>query len=95
MWAPVRGMLWYRFQQSGDFIDVFDQSVFPETFTAEGWTPSAHVLAGVDVKVYRRLYLTLDGRYVWAAGDLGRDFENFDPIDLAGFRFGAGVNLLF
>ena len=89
------GMLWYRFQQSGDFIDVFDQSVFPETFTAEGWTPSAHVLAGVDVKVYRRLYLSLDGRYIWAAGELGSDFENFDPIDLAGFRFGAGVNLLF
>jgi len=89
------GMLWYQFRQSGDFVDALDLSVFPETFTAEGWTPSAHVLAGVDVKVYRRLYLTLDGRYIWAAGELGRDFDNFDPIDLAGFRFGAGINLVF
>ena len=91
------GMVWYRFQQAGDFIDALDPrlGVFSDTFTADGWTPSAHVLGGVDVRVYRRLYLTLDGRYIWAAGDLGNDFENFDPIDLAGFRFGAGINVVF
>ena len=65
------GMLWYQFRQAGDFIDALDPrlAVFSDTFTADGWTPSAHVLGGVDVKVYRRLYLTLDGRYIWAAGD--------------------------
>jgi hypothetical protein len=91
------GMVWYRFQQDGDFIDALDPrlAVFSDTFTADGWTPSALVFGGVDVRVYRRLYLTLDGRYVWAAGDLGTDFENFDPIDLAGFRFGAGINVVF
>ena len=41
------------------------------------------------------MYLTLDGRFVWASGELGQDFENFDPIDLAGFRFGAGINVVF
>ena len=91
------GMLWYRFQQVGDFIDALDPdlAVFSDTFTADGWTPSAHVLAGVDVKVYRRLYLTFDGRYMWAAGELGQDFQDFDPIDLAGFRFGVGINVVF
>jgi hypothetical protein len=91
------GMIWYQFRQAGDFIDALDPSlaVFSDTFTADGWTPSAHVLGGVDVKVFRRLYLTVDGRYVWAAGDLGSDFENFDPIDLAGFRFGVGINVVF
>jgi hypothetical protein len=89
------GVLWYQFRQSGDFVDVVDLSVFADTFTANGWTPSAHVFGGVDVQVYRRLYLTLDGRYIWAAGELGEDFQNFDPIDLAGFRFGAGINVIF
>ena len=91
------GMVWYRFQQAGDFVDALDPrlAVFSDTFTADGWTPSAHVLGGVDVRVYRRLYLTLDSRYIWAAGDLGTDFENFDPIDLSGFRFGAGINVVF
>ena len=69
--------------------------MFADNFKAEGWTPSAHVFGGVDVKLYQRWFLTVDGRYVWAAGELGNDFENFDPIDLAGFRLGAGINVLF
>jgi hypothetical protein len=91
------GLLWYRFRQVGDFVDALDprMSVFPDRFEASGWTPSAHVVGGVDVKLTRRLYVTFDGRYLWAAGELSRDFEGFDPIDLAGFRFGAGVNVLF
>lgn len=91
------GMLWYQFRQVGDFVDALDPrlAVFSDQFQARGWTPSAHVFGGVDVKLYRRWFLTLDGRYLWAAGELGRDFENFDPIDLAGLRFGAGLNVLF
>jgi hypothetical protein len=105
-WVPRRavpyvgaggGMLWYKFKQSGDFVDALDPDlpIFSDTFLADGWTPSAHVFGGVDVQIHRRWFLTLDGRYVWAAGDLGREFEGFDPIDLAGFRFGTGINILF
>jgi opacity protein-like surface antigen len=91
------GALWYRFQQSGDFVDALDprRAIFTDTFRAQGWTPSAQVFAGVDVKLRGRWFLTLDGRYLWAAGALGNDFEGFDPIDLAGFRAGAGINILF
>jgi hypothetical protein len=32
---------------------------------------------------------------VWASAELDSDFIDFDPIDLAGFRFSAGINLLF
>jgi hypothetical protein len=105
-WVPRRvvpyigagaGMMWYQFRQAGDFVDALDPrlAVFSDTFTADGWTPSAHVLGGVDVKIYRRLYLTLDGRYMWASGNLGADFENFNPLDLAGFRFGTGISVVF
>ena len=91
------GMLWYRFQQSGDFVDALDprQPIFTDVFRAQGWTPSAQVFAGVDVRLRGRWFLALDGRYLWAAGALGDDFEGFDPIDLAGFRAGAGINMLF
>jgi hypothetical protein len=91
------GVLWYELKQTGDFVDALDprMPVFSDVFIARGWTPSAHVFGGVDVKLHGRWYLTFDGRYRWAAGDLGRDFENFDPIDLAGFRFGVGINALF
>jgi hypothetical protein len=91
------GMLWYRFQQAGDFVDALDprRPIFSDVFTAEGWTPSAQLFAGVDVRLGRRWFATLDGRYLWAAGALGDDFDGFDPIDLAGFRAGAGINILF
>jgi hypothetical protein len=91
------GMLWYQFQQAGDFVDALDprRAIFTDVFKAQGWTPSAQVFSGVDVRLHGRWFLTLDGRYLWAAGALGNDFEGFDPIDLAGFRAGAGINILF
>jgi hypothetical protein len=105
-WIPRRttpyagaggGYLWYRFRQQGDFIDVFSPrlAIFSDTLTSQGWTPSAHVFAGVDVRIHRRLFATVEGRYLWASARLERSFEGFDPIDLTGARLGAGINVLF
>ena len=88
------GMMWYQVRQSGDFVDYVDLSVFPDVFESEGWTPSVHILGGVDVRVLRRLYVSFDARYLWASGDLGRDWIDFDPIDLSGFRLSAGINFI-
>jgi opacity protein-like surface antigen len=89
------GVLFYQFLQYGDFIDVDDLSVFPETFRSQGAAPSAHVFAGVDVKVWKRLYLSGEGRYLWSKATLDRDFSGFDPIDLAGFKLSGGIHYLF
>ena len=105
-WIPHRvtpyvgaggGLLRYELTQRGDFVDVLSPRlvVFSDVFTSAGWTPSAHALGGVDVRVRRRLFVTLEGRYLWATATLQRQFENFDPIDLAGFRTSAGINVLF
>jgi hypothetical protein len=106
-WIPARvtpyvgaggGALWYEFTQSGDFVDALapaPQPVFSDVFQSSGWTPSAHAFGGVDIKLWRTWHMTLDGRYLWAAAKLGPDYQGFDPIDLAGFRLSAGVNLLF
>lgn len=105
-WIPSRvtpyigaggGMLWYQFVQAGDFIDVRsrDMAVFYDVISSEGWTPSAHAFGGVDVRVHRRAYVAVEGRYLWAAATLQRRFEGFDPIDLAGLRMSAGINVLF
>jgi hypothetical protein len=89
------GALWYRLEQVGDFVDFVDRSVFTDVFRSEGWAPTGHVFGGVDVKLTRRLFVTFDGRYIWAKPSLGREFIDFDPIDLSGFRTSAGVNLVF
>ena len=56
-------MLRYEFLQFGDFIDVdsANSEIFTDTFRSTGWTPSAHVFGGVDVRVCRRLYLSGEG----------------------------------
>lgn len=91
------GMLKYEFLQFGDFIDVDspNSAIFTDTFRSTGWTPSAHVFGGVDVRVYKRLYVSGEGRYLWSNGTPDRDFIDFDPIDLAGFKATAGVHYMF
>jgi hypothetical protein len=104
VWIPRRlvpfvgagaGVMHYEFRQTGDFVDFVDLSVFPDSFRSQGWAPTAHVLAGVDLQIYRGLYGTVQGRYTKAAGELTSDFIDFDPIDLSGFRLSAGINVLF
>src|SRR5687768_4071573 len=54
------GILKYEFLQFGDFIDVntVNREIFTDTLRSSGWTPSTHVFGGVDVRVYKRLYLS-------------------------------------
>jgi hypothetical protein len=103
-WVPRRvvpfvgagaGAMFYQFRQSGDFVDFADFSVFFDSFRSSGWAPTAHVLGGVDLQIYRGLYATVQGRYTKAAGKLSSDFIDFDPIDLSGFRLSGGISMLF
>ena len=89
------GVTNYVFNQYGDFVDFADNHVFAESFRSSGWTPVVHAFGGTDIKVYRRLYLSLEGRYSWASAELDQDFIDFDPIDLGGFRFGVGFHYAF
>jgi hypothetical protein len=85
----------YTFRQNGDFVDYTDNHVFSDTFRSEGWAPTYHVLGGTDIRIYKRMILSLEGRYSWSKADLSQDFIDFEPIDLGGFRFGAGIHLAF
>jgi hypothetical protein len=89
------GAHWFKLTQQGDFVDFVDLSVFSDAFISSGWSPSAHVFGGADVKLHKRLYLTVEARYEWAAGDLGADWIDFDPIDLSGLHLGTGINVVF
>jgi opacity protein-like surface antigen len=91
------GFLHHEFIQYGDFIDVDSPAmdIFTDTFRSAGWTPSGHVFGGVDVRLYKRMYLSGEGRYLWSSSTPGRDFIDFDPIDLAGFKATVGIHYMF
>lgn len=85
----------YILRQNGDFADFVDGHIFTDTFRSEGWAPAFHALGGTDIRVARHLLLSLEGKYSWSKADLSQDFLDFEPIDLGGFRFGAGIHFAF
>lgn len=103
-WIPRRltpyvgggaGAVKYVFRQFGSFVDFNTSRVFNDTFSSEGWTPAVHAVAGADVRVYRKLYLSGEGRYTWSKATLSQDFVDFDPISLAGLRMGGSLKIVF
>lgn len=89
------GAVKYKFSQFGRFVDADSRRIFTDQFNSSGWAPSAHVFAGTDVRVWRRLYLTMEGRYTWSTAPLSDDFVDFEPLTLAGVRLGGGVRIVF
>jgi hypothetical protein len=96
------GVTRYEFRQAGDFVDFATAnpaagtfSIFTDTFRSEGWAPSAHAFGGADILVFKRIYFNVEGRYTWVQAELDQDFIDFQPMDLGGFRFGAGINFVF
>jgi hypothetical protein len=89
------GVLYYNFEQTGDFVDFETLDVFYDRFRSNGWTPSAHVFGGAEIRVWRSLFVDVEGRYLWAQGDLESDFVGFDGINLDGFRLSSGINVVF
>ncbi|HEX9886559.1 MAG TPA: hypothetical protein VGA70_08730 [Longimicrobiales bacterium] len=93
-WVPYVGAAggWTRFhfEQAGDFVDFETLDVFPYTYVSEGWASTWAVLSGIDWSLNPRVALRAEARYLWSSGDLGVDFENFDPIDLGGLDASVG-----
>lgn len=85
----------YRFEQVGDFVDFQDNDIFADVFTSKGWAPTAHAFGGLDIQVFSRMLMSVEGRYAWSQAALGRDFIDFDPIDLGGLKVGVGFHLVF
>jgi len=103
-WIPKRfapyvggggGVMWYRFQQNGDFIDFDTLKVFPDFFVTEGWAPTVLGFGGVDVSLSSRFAVTTEGRYQWARGTMSSDFSGFERLDLSGFALTSGITIRY
>ncbi len=103
-WIPARitpyvggggGVMYYRVRQNGDFVNIDNLAIFTDLLESDGWTPAVFVNAGADVHVYRRAFLNVDGRYLWASPQLGEPWRAFEELDLAGFRLSGGISIRF
>jgi hypothetical protein len=87
------GMMRYTFRQVGDFVDFETLNVLPDAFESAAWTPVLQGLAGIDISLSRFFVLTAEGRYTWAKGPMGRDYVDFNRIDLSGLAMTAGLSV--
>jgi hypothetical protein len=53
-------------------VDYVDDSVFTDNFRSAGWAPTVHAFGGVELHIHRRLFATIDARYVWADASLDK-----------------------
>ena len=103
-WVPNRlvpyigggaGVMYYEFNQKGDFIDNATQAVFPDVFHSGGWTPMAQVLAGVEWSMGPGWALRTEARYLTASATPSSDFSGFHSIDLSGMTTSVGFFVRF
>ncbi len=88
-------IMWWQYEQFGDFVDFSDLTIFTDHFRTQGWEPSLHAFGGVDVSISPRIALNFEARYSWAEGQMAPAFVGFEPIDLAGFRATFGASFRF
>lgn len=89
------GVMSYRFEQEGDFVDFETLDIFFDRFVADRQTFLARAAAGVDIAVGRQLVVNGEARYNYARGPMGDDFSGFGDIDLDGLQLTAGVAIRF
>ena len=93
------GMVWYRFEQYGEFVDYETHDIFLDNFRSYEKAPTVHFFTGMDISVNRRMMLTGEARYGLAKGpfqtdyDGYSDFVGFPKLDLSGFKLSLGVGL--
>jgi opacity protein-like surface antigen len=86
------GMMWYRFQQDGDFVDYQTNNVFPSTVSSSDWTETVQGMGGVDISLTPLVALRGEARYLWARAPLGQDFTGYNRIDLSGVQATLGLS---
>jgi opacity protein-like surface antigen len=99
-WSPYVGVgggwTYYDFEQSGDFVDYQDYSIFTSTFRSNGWALTGHVLGGAQYSISPRWVVTAEARYSRADQELDRpQYQGYEPIDLSGFQGTLGFGVRF
>lgn len=89
------GIMSYRFEQDGEFVDYDTLDIFFDRFTSQGNTFLARAAAGVDVALGKQLVLTGEARYGYARAPMDYDFSDFGNIDLDGLQLVGGISVRF
>lgn len=86
------GVVRYRFEQDGDFVDYETRDIFSDNLRSVEASPTLHLLAGLDASVNTRVLLTTEVRYGLGSAPVDdRSFDGFADLDLAGLHLSCGL----
>lgn len=98
-WNPyvgvAGGVVSYRFEQYGEFVDYETYDIFRDNLLSEGRAPTVHLIGGMDFSISRHFLLVGEARYGFASAPLASDFVGYPDLDLAGFQVTGGITLRF
>jgi hypothetical protein len=90
------GIYAFTYQEDGEFIDFWDDSIFNATFISDSEAAFGyHLAGGLVVPLSSKFDVFAEVRKFWAEGELGPDFEGFEPLDLSGITFIGGASIRF
>ena len=103
-WIPARftpfvsagaGMMSFKYEQSGDFVDSQTFGVFSDQLTSKGWKGVLQAGAGAQWSLNQRMNLTGEVRYLHGTGSgdaNGGDFSGY-KVNLSGVSTLIGLTL--
>jgi opacity protein-like surface antigen len=90
------GVYYWQYEQWGDFIDFFDDTVAEDEYAeASAYTVAFNVKAGFVYRLSRGFGISFEGRYIGLKGNLSEFFEGFEKFDMTGWGVTIGANLFF
>jgi len=91
------GVISYRFEQSGEFVDEETLDIFYESYVTDNEGFLARATAGFNVSLSPQFLFTVEGRYSWASAEVSGQYSNqdFGDIDLDGLQVVGGIAIRF
>ena len=87
----------WRYSESGEFVDTFDDSIFRNTYVAKGWAVGPVILGGIRAPIGEAFTLGGELRWQKAEGDTDRDETGLlgDKVDLGGWHAAVTFHFRF
>lgn len=103
-WVPARvlpyisaggGIIRYRFEQTGDFVDFRTNDIFFGSLSSSGESPVLYGAAGLQLGITPHSALITELRYDRANAPMSTQFSGFGNIDLSGASLTTGLRFRF
>jgi hypothetical protein len=88
------GIYFWRYSEKGEFVDFYDASVYPASYTQSGTSFGPVAVFGMRGRLSQSAIIGMEGRYQWGEGQLSQDFLG-EKIDLGGFSILATFGYRF